>query len=31
MRLGRQLFWLAVAGIASLVVYRRHPAAQSGE
>ena len=31
MRRGRQLFWLAVAGIASLVVYRRHPAARSGE
>ena len=31
MRRGRQLFWLAVAGIASLVVYRRHPAKRSVE
>ena len=31
MRRGRQLFWLAVAGIASLVVYRRRPELKSGE
>ncbi len=31
MRRGRQLFWLAVAGIASLVVYRRRPEKKSGE